>query len=251
MNKHTKTKAKFWTDRERTELINTILQQEDMLIEQENIIEQQAEIIKQYENSKIELEKRLNLNSQNSSKPPSSDVYEKKRPPKSMREKTNKKTGGQQGHFGTTLQTVETPDTIEVHDVIQCSKCNHDLSNVKTDNVVKRQVCDIPIIKPVTTEYQMASKRCPSCKTINVAPKAKELKQAIQYGDNIKAIAVYLNDVQHIPLERTTEVLKEMMGVDISEGTLVNMQCEMAEKITPSVEHIAELITKDRTYAIS
>jgi transposase len=236
MNELTKTNAKFWADTERINLIDTILQQEDILIEQEKLIEDQCKRIE-------ELERRLNLNSQNSSKPPSTDVYEKKRP-QNTREKSGLKPGDQPGHFGTTLQAVEAPDLIERHDVVECEHCHHNLSSIPVEKTIKRQVADIPQIKVTVTEHHMASKTCPSCKKVTIAPLAQELTQSIQYGDRIKAVATYLGGVQLLPIARTAEVLKDIMGVEISEGTLVNIQTEMAAKIAPSTEQIKELLTQ-------
>jgi len=57
------------------------------------------------------LESRLNQNSRNSSKPPSSDYFSKVKPnPKSLRKQSGKKPGGQEGHPGTTLKMVDNPD---------------------------------------------------------------------------------------------------------------------------------------------
>jgi len=57
------------------------------------------------------LETRLNQNSHNSSKPPSTDSFIKQKPnPKSRRQKSGKKPGGQEGHPGTTLNMVTNPD---------------------------------------------------------------------------------------------------------------------------------------------
>jgi len=53
---------------------------------------------------------RLNLNSKNSSKPPSSDPNREKTPAK---KRTGKKPGGQKGHVGKTLAKVDDPDFIE------------------------------------------------------------------------------------------------------------------------------------------
>ena len=62
-----------------------------------------------------ELERRLGLDSSNSSKPPSSDGL--KRPPRtgSLREKSGKNSGGQRGHKGETLRQTPTPDTVIDH----------------------------------------------------------------------------------------------------------------------------------------
>jgi hypothetical protein len=57
------------------------------------------------------LESRLNQNSSNSSRPPSTDFFVKDKPnPKSLRKKSGKNPGGQEGHPGSTLNRVNYPD---------------------------------------------------------------------------------------------------------------------------------------------
>ncbi len=67
--------------------------------------------IKELTERLIALESRLNQNSRNSSRPPSTDLFVKEKPnPKSLRKKSGKKPGGQEGHPGTTLEMVDDPD---------------------------------------------------------------------------------------------------------------------------------------------
>ena len=67
--------------------------------------------IKELTERLIALESRLNQNSRNSSRPPSTDFFVKEKPnPKSLRKKSGKKSGGQEGHSGTTLERVNNPD---------------------------------------------------------------------------------------------------------------------------------------------
>ena len=67
--------------------------------------------IKELTERLIALESRLNQNSRNSSRPPSTDFFVKEKPnPKSLRKKSGKKSGGQEGHSGTTLERVNDPD---------------------------------------------------------------------------------------------------------------------------------------------
>jgi len=67
--------------------------------------------IKQLSEKLQVLESRLNQNSRNSSKPPSTDFFVKGKPnPKSLRKKSEKNPGGQEGHPGTTLKMVDNPD---------------------------------------------------------------------------------------------------------------------------------------------
>ena len=67
--------------------------------------------IKELTERLIALESRLNQNSRNSSRPPSTDFFVKEKPnPKSLRKKSGKKAGGQEGHPGTTLDMVDDPE---------------------------------------------------------------------------------------------------------------------------------------------
>ncbi|AKB18415.1 Mobile element protein [Methanosarcina sp. WWM596] len=75
------------------------------------IIEKQVFQISELEERVRVLEARLNQNSRNSSKPPSTDFHVRDKPnPKSRHEKSGKKAGGQEGHPGTTLDKVDNPD---------------------------------------------------------------------------------------------------------------------------------------------
>ena len=91
------------------------------------------------------LESQVNKNSNNSSKPPSSDGFKKKT--KSLRTKSGKKPGGQEGHEGKTLELTENPDEIIVHTVDKCDICGESLQDVAPERYIVRQVVDIPEIK--------------------------------------------------------------------------------------------------------
>ncbi len=72
------------------------------------------------------LEGRLSKNSRNSHKPPSSDGLKKPKP-KSLRKKTGRKTGGQQGHKGHTLTMGTRPNHV-LEQIMNCiikSDVNH------------------------------------------------------------------------------------------------------------------------------
>jgi len=115
----------------------------------------QIEILKK-ENK--ELNARLNLNSNNSSKPPFSDGYQKKsRKNINSREKSNRKSGGQTGHTGNTLKMIEKPDNIVEHKPKDCSYCGIDVSNHSFEKIEKRQVFDITMPQVVVTEHQTYS----------------------------------------------------------------------------------------------
>ncbi|HEU5379861.1 MAG TPA: DUF6444 domain-containing protein [Ktedonobacteraceae bacterium] len=62
--------------------------------------------------------------SHNSNLPPSSDRFVRR--PKSLKQKSGKKPGGQPGHPGHHLKPVECSDTVVVHAVEQCEHCQRD-----------------------------------------------------------------------------------------------------------------------------
>jgi transposase len=180
------------------------------------------------------LEDQIAKNSGNSSKPPSSDGLTKK--PKSLRHKSGKKSGGQQGHAGSTLKAVEHPDYVEKHIVKQCQHCHANLKHVKAKRVEKRQVFDVPSTKVEVTEHIAEIKDCPTCHQITTGTFPPEVSQPVQYGIRIKAQMVYFNQQHHIPLERTAEIIEDLYDQTISEGTIVEACNQMSQQVGPVIE---------------
>lgn len=189
-----------------------------------------------------ELKDRLALNSDNSSKPPSSN------PPahrtKSSRTPSGKKTGAQQGHPGKTLQASPTPEQIVEHSAAACNNCGWNLSEVAgepTDD--KRQVFDLPPLKLEATEHRLLNKICPGCGSPNCGEFPAAVKPGVQYGANIKALAVYLVQYHLLPWQRTGEMMSDLFGQSIAEGTIWSAINECADGLKDSEEKIKEALT--------
>jgi len=185
------------------------------------------------------LEDRLNKDSHNSSKPPTSDGL-KKLPKHGLRHKSGKKSGGQIGHEGHRLEPVSEPDHIEVYPVLRCHRCQVALEKVETQGYEKRQVFEPPKMRLEVTEHRGEIKTCPQCGEVNRADFPAGVSQATQYGPRMRAQMVYFNEYHFIPLERTAEIMEELYRQPVSEGAVLAAAEEVATQVAPVNERVKE-----------
>lgn len=188
-----------------------------------------------------ELEVRLNKNSRNSHKPPSSDGLARRRV--HTREKSGKRAGGQPGHPGATLQMVEQPERTERHLPTACPACGGALVKDEAHLVERRQVIDLPPKLLEVVEHQVLEITCPGCQTVVRGVFPEGVTQPVQYGDGVKALAVYLQTYQLLPYERSAEMLSDVFGAAMSEGTLDNARGTSAANLVPVEAAIKTAIT--------
>ena len=172
----------------------TILQQAVLLHQQTLLLQQMQEQIAALSQQVKDLQARLAKDSHNSSLPPSSDRFV--RQPKSLRKKSEKKSGGQEGHAGTTLRFCEAPDEVIEHQVTLCPSCQQDLRQVPACVTLRRQVVDMPEPRLIVQEHRAEQKQCPRCQHMTLASFPVEVAAPIQYGPRIGAVAVYLTPQQ-------------------------------------------------------
>ena len=203
------------------------------------------ERIDQLEARVKELESRLNLNSKNSGKPPSSDGYVRK--VRDKRDNQKKKRGGQPGHQGNTLTQSPNPDHIEVHKPDLCSCCGSNLENGKIIRIEKRQVFDLPPPPEIeVTEHQSFTVSCPHCGSITSGDFPENVVTSVQYGSRIKSHLAYLVHYQLIPYERVTELCSDLFGFSISPGTIVNLTHNLAGKLQKFENNILNCLKSER-----
>jgi transposase len=222
---------------QRDELIQ---QQQAVLLEQNAVIQHHSEQMNRLSEQLKTLQERLAKDSHNSHLPPSSDRFGRKA--KSLRKKSGKKSGGQPGHPGATLQWSSTPDEVTLRAVEQCEACQQDLRAVEACGGERRQVVDLPPARMIVRQYQAEQKRCPQCQHITVASFPKEAAAPLQYGARIGAMAVYLTQQQLLPLARACEVMSDLLGVQMSEGTVGELIQRCARQLAPIEQKIKETL---------
>jgi transposase-like protein len=184
-----------------------------------------------------ELTAKLNKNSKNSDKPPSSDGL-KKSAPKNSRVPSDKPSGGQKGHEGTTKELTETPDTIV--ELVPVDNCECGGAIIETEKYTVRQVSDIQPAKMITVEYRAKEGVCVECGKEHKGSFPENVKGTVSYGENIQAVATYLTSYQLLPLKRTTELIHDLFGVKISQGAIVSAAQEAYEKLEDTQTRIEE-----------
>ena len=184
-----------------------------------------------------ELENQQAKNSKNSHQPPSTDGFVKQT--KSLRKKSERKVGGQEGH---NLGWQETADIVIKHEMVECKVCGNKLSEVEGEIDEKRQVYDLLVIKVQVTEHQMEKKQCPHCHLVSVSKFPKSIGYWVQYGENIKGLITYLSQYQLIPSQRVEELMKEVFSCEIRQGTIYNLVQKCHQILEPVEEKIKEQI---------
>jgi len=187
-----------------------------------------------------ELEARLRQNPRNSSQPPSSEGLAKPAP-RSLRKKSGRRPGGQDGHKGMTLAQVARPDREIRHEPAGCGRCGAGLAGRPVTAVERRQVFDLPPVHAGVTEHQLIEREC-GCghRTKAAAPPGAEAP--VQYGPRIAAVMVYLHAGQFLSKDRTAVALAELFGIPCSSGTVAALTARAAGRLDGFLERAREQI---------
>jgi len=206
----------------------------------------QAKRIAELEAEIAELRRQLGQNSQNSSKPPSTDSPFTKPAPKSLRRQSGRKPGGQPGHPGSTLTLVADPNERLRHEPGQCAGCGADLAAAPEVGMERRQVFDLPPMTVRVTEHQLIARRC-SCGTTTCGAPPAGVTAPVQYGPRITAIILYLYVGQFMSKKRTAQALAELFGTPVSEGTVATMTTRAADGLDGFLDQVKDRIVESET----
>lgn len=186
-----------------------------------------------------ELERRLAKDSHNSSKPPSSDGLKRKL---KSRRHSGRSKGGQPGHQGHTLEQVAAPDQVITHRPTHCEACQSELQEVAGQVKERRQVLDLPELRLLVSEHRVEGICCPACQHVTQASFPAGVDAPAQYGPQVQALAVYLSQFQLLPMERVCELVGDLWGCQLCEGTLANWIAEAARTLEPTLHTLKRLL---------
>jgi len=184
------------------------------------------------------LTEHLNMNSQNSSKPPSTDDLYQKPTPKSLRKSTGKKAGGQFGHEGHGISFSFIPDEIIKHTPGQCETCPYTETCARKETIVGTSYV-IDTLVTIKTDQHLATQRdCPLTGEVLRASMPEGITGSVQYGEGICAMVATLYSRGIVSIGRIAEFMGAAFGTPISEGTVANIIDKCMERVYPAVEII-------------
>lgn len=202
------------------------------------------ELTKQIEKLLAEIaSKSVKKNSNNSSKPPSSDGYNKPNP-QTLRKASGKKAGGQEGHSGNGMEITREPDEEIIHNPTACQNCPN-AGNCHFKCIDTRYVIDV-ILKNILTAHKVTACNCPlqGGKTLTGEFPAG-VTGTKQYGPGVRTMAVSLLTTLSGSVDHATKFM-EGIGIPICAGTMQNMLSSLAESLKPANERIADNICKEK-----
>lgn len=226
----------------RQQLRESLAANEVLRGENEQLRDRVAALSDQVATLKAELER----DSTNSSKPPSSDPIKPRQNRAERRaeaREAKRRQGKQPGAPGSHLRRRD-PDVVKVHRPAGCERCGADLTGAELVGEVRRQVIDLPKVEPVVTDHLAYRCRC-ACGAETLAEFPPEAKAPVCFGPEVRAFAVYLLHRQHLPVERSAELISDILGVEVSTGWLCQVALEAACLLQPFITGLKDRLVDE------
>ena len=179
------------------------------------------------------LEERLGQNSQNSSRPPSTDPAGL---PKRQRKPSGRQPGGQPGHEGAgrfLKPPEEIDEVVEVKPEV-CAGCGAKLKGIDP-HPIRHQVTELPPVRAKVTEYQLHTLPCAHCGTSTTAPLPDGVPKGA-FGVRVQALASLFTGAYRISKRNVRDLLEDCFGVDLALGSICPLEQATSDAIAAPVE---------------
>jgi len=154
------------------------------------------------------------------------------------------KRGPKSGHPGVSRSRVAAPvlDAVLVCRPETCGACGHGLPPTGGVVVGRRQVVELPPVRPVVTEARRLRLCCRHCGHHTTGAYPASFGAHGRFGPRLLATITLLHEQHHVGYERLATLLGELFGVTVSEGTLVAAVQRVADVLTPQAIAIAQQV---------
>ncbi len=174
-------------------------------------------------------------NSDNSSKPSSSEPYKIA----NNREKSERNKGGQFGRKGKTMPRFDSKDIDKIINVYGNKQCTCGGKIIYTTEYVSKQIMDI-ISKALKLEYRYHKGVCEKCGKKYKTPIAKQHQNPVGYSSKVKSLIAVTKECGNVSTGTAQLLMKEFTDseIEISTGCTHNIEREIAKKAEPIVAAI-------------
>ena len=193
------------------------------------------------------LREQVNKNSQNSSKPPSSDIFSKSKYPK--KEISGQKKGGQQGHTGKgrKLKPLAQVNKVVVSRPTACTECGSLLMG-EDAHPERHQVSELPRIVPEIVEYQRHTVACLVCGTENRAEWPVDMPRG-SFGERVQSMTGYLGGRFGISQRDMVEMFETVFHLEIGLGSIPAQEQRLSQAlkqpVVTALEHVQQQSSKN------
>ncbi|OUL29692.1 IS66 family transposase [Nostoc sp. 106C] len=217
------------------------------------IIIEQSKVIRELQKTILELQQEIerlkvsrDLDSSNSSKPPSQDIHKKsenkKAPAQDQSNHPKRKPGGQPGHQGKTRKGFGRIDRFEILRPTDCICCGHKAFACVAVKVEKHTVAQL-VERPIEiVEYQRHTCVCESCGNVQTSSWPEDIIPGQDLGISLQAFLGWANNYAHMPYEKQQEMLWELGQIEIGLGTLVATNERITQAIEPSIRELSNWV---------
>lgn len=177
--------------------------------------------------------------SRNSSQPPSRDQKANR-----GEQKSQKRVGAKLGHKAAVRPLVENPDRVIEAKVRECANCHANLAGVTPDRIVRHQIEELPIVCRLVIETQIHELECPHCHTLQRGVPPEGLEPTRPFGPRLEATVIYYKQEQHLGYERIVETMRDLWGVELSEGGVNAILRRGGKAAQPVADNISEAVAQ-------
>ncbi|MDQ7033989.1 MAG: transposase [Anaerolineae bacterium] len=219
------------TKREELEQLN-----KERLIDDYLLLEKRLETL---ERQMGELKRALGIKpvktSKNSSVPPSQEQKVNRNGQKKAKRGAKKDIGGQ-------VARCREPDEIIECRVSQCQACGTDLSDLLQHVAARHQVLDIPPLQAIVREVVRYGRYCPCCQKYQRAEAPQGFERGRVVGQNLEHLVLYLHYAHPLSYERVARILSEVYGLQLGQGSLVNIVKRARNRLKQAADLVHEQI---------
>jgi transposase len=197
-------------------------------------------VIEALENRVAELEARLNQNSTNSSKSPSSDPIGVKRKPPAPPSK--KCRGGQKGHPRRLRELVPPGRVASVTNCkpSECRRCGHILGGEDAEPR-RHQVAELPPVEPVVHEYRLHRLCCSHCNAVTSGALPAGVPSTA-FGPRLHATLSVLTGAYRLSKRQVSRLCSDLLGLTICIGMIAKLERITADVLEQPVAELAERV---------